>query len=285
MSIQLASIHLDGHETAAVVTRGGVVSVEEGNATWATDFPTELLALIGSSRLDRLEELATAVVPELVRPVAHVRFAPPYRRPGKVWGIGLNYREHARDLDEDVPAQPASFMKPATAVIGPGETIELPETAARVTAEAELGVVIGRRCRDASASDAEQAVLGFTSIIDMTAEDILRQNPRYLTRSKSFDTFFSFGPVIVLREEVADVSQLVVRTVVNSEVRAENTVANMTFSPYELVRFHSHGMTLEPGDIISTGTPGAAVIAPGDRVRCEIPGFLALENPVGLRSR
>ncbi|MCL5934972.1 MAG: fumarylacetoacetate hydrolase family protein, partial [Firmicutes bacterium] len=114
----------------------------------------------------------------------------------------------------------------------------------------------------------------------MASEDILRKNPRYLTRSKSFDTFFSFGPVLVTPDEVGNVAGLKVATVLNGRVHRENYVSNMTFPPYFLVSFHSKVMTLLPGDIISTGTPGAAVIQGGDVVECVICGFERLVNPV-----
>jgi 2-keto-4-pentenoate hydratase/2-oxohepta-3-ene-1,7-dioic acid hydratase in catechol pathway len=118
----------------------------------------------------------------------------------------------------------------------------------------------------------------------MTAEDILQENPRYLTRAKSFDTFFSFGPEVVTPDEIEDLAELPVATVLNTETHRKNTVSNMTFPPLWLVSFHSKVMTLLPGDIISTGTPGAAVIRDGDVVSCEIPGFETLTNPVRNRS-
>ena len=206
---------------------------------------------------------------------------PLLRRPHKIWGIGLNYRDHARDLSESVPTlAPASFMKPDTAIIGCGDTIAIPTLSQKTTAEAELGIVIGKRCKDVPAERWLEVVGGFTTIIDMTAEDILRQNPRYLTMSKSFDTFIAVGPQLVTPDEVADVLRLTVSTVINGKVHAENTVAHMTFPPAELVAYHSRVMTLLPGDIISTGTPGAAVIQHGDRVACRITGFETLSNPV-----
>lgn len=207
-------------------------------------------------------------------------FAPPYRRPGKIWCIGLNYAAHARSLDEEVPKLPGSFLRPPTTIVGPGDPIVLPAGIGRVTVEAELAVIIGSRCRDVDRSGAEDAIYGYTCVLDVTAEDIHRQNPRFLTRAKSFDSFFSFGPAILTRDEVPDLSSLVVRTVVNGETRAENSVVNMTFDPIELVRYHARATTLEPGDIISTGTPGAWPIEPGDVARCEITGFPPLENPV-----
>lgn len=278
--MRLASVHTDQGEVAAVLTPDGVVSVAQLNAAWGSRFPIHLFELITGDHASALAaRLEAADGIQAIR-LDQTAFGPPFRRPGKIWGIGLNYREHAHDLDEDVPAQPASFMKPATTVIGPGDTIRLPAQSHRVTAEAELGVIIGRRCRDVTREEAGDFIFGYTCVIDMTAEDILRLNPRYLTRAKSFDTFFSFGPAMLTTDEVPDVHRLTVRTIVNGEVRAENTVSNMTFDPCELVSFHAHDMTLEAGDVISTGTPGAWPIQPGDVVRCEISGFPALENPV-----
>ena len=121
------------------------------------------------------------------------------------------------------------------------------------------------------ADDWRDVVAGYTCVIDMTAEDILRQNPRYLTLSKSFDTFFSFGPELVTPDEIGDVAALTVATVHNGAVHAENKVANMTFSPARLVSFHSKVMTLLPGDVIATGTPaGIGPVEPGDRLEARI---------------
>jgi 2-keto-4-pentenoate hydratase/2-oxohepta-3-ene-1,7-dioic acid hydratase in catechol pathway len=202
----------------------------------------------------------------------HLSFASPFERYGKLWGIGLNYAEHASDLDEDRPTEPASFMKPSTAAAGPGGPIRLPpsDISDRVTAEAELAVVIGRTCSDVAVSEVDDVVAGFVPVIDATAEDILDRNPRFLTRSKSFDSFLVFGRSIVTTDEVGPLDGLSVRTVVNGDVAAENRIRNMMTPPDELVAFHSSVMTLEPGDVISTGTPGAKHIVPGDTVRAEV---------------
>ena len=199
----------------------------------------------------------------------------------KIWGIGLNYVEHAGDLSETAPAdEPASFMRPDTTIVGPGDEVVLPAQSERVNAEAELALVIGREAKDVPEDEAPSVVAGFTTVPDMTAVDILLRNPRYLTRAKSFDTFFSFGPQIVTPDEVEDIGALEVSTVLNREVRRSNTVSNMTFSPWWLVSFHSRVMTLLPGDMISTGTPGAMVIREGDVAECRITGFETLSNPV-----
>jgi 2-keto-4-pentenoate hydratase/2-oxohepta-3-ene-1,7-dioic acid hydratase in catechol pathway len=199
---------------------------------------------------------------------------------GKLWGIGLNYEEHAGDLGEDRPEEPASFMKPKTAVTGPGGPIRLPpaERTDRVTAEAELAVLIGKTGSDVD--DPEELIAGYLPVIDMTAEDILERNPRFLTRAKSFDTFLVLGPAIAIPDSPPEFEETAVRTERNGETVAENRMTNMLFSPRELVSFHSRVMTLEPGDLLSTGTPGAGVIAAGDRVRAEVEGIGSVEADV-----
>ncbi len=285
--MRLASVQIGGNEAAVVLWAGGALPVAE--LPNPDGWPTDLLPLLDGGRLDdlrrrwdglserELEDLAGRAIP-----AEDLTYAPLYRRPRKIWGIGLNYAEHAGDLHETAPAEePASFMRPDTTIIGPGDAIRLPGGIGRVTAEAELAVVIGKEAKNVSEDEAPSVVAGFTTVLDMTAEDILRKNPRYLTRAKSFDTFFSFGPELVTADEVGEVDALEVATVLNGEVRRKNTVSNMTFSPYRLVSFHSQVMTLLPGDVISTGTPGAVGIEPGDVAECRIGGFGPLVNPVG----
>jgi 2-keto-4-pentenoate hydratase/2-oxohepta-3-ene-1,7-dioic acid hydratase in catechol pathway len=139
-----------------------------------------------------------------------------------------------------------------------------------VTAEAELGVLVGRECRGVEESAVGDVVAGYLPVIDMTAEDILQRNPRFLTRAKSYDTFLVPGPTVAVPDGDPDLSELTVQTVLNGEVAAENRVANMLFSPAEIVAFHSDVMTLEPGDLFSTGTPGATPVDPGDEVRAVV---------------
>jgi 2-keto-4-pentenoate hydratase/2-oxohepta-3-ene-1,7-dioic acid hydratase in catechol pathway len=279
---------MEGSEKSAIAARQGSIPVAAVNRKFDRTWPTDTLELIASGGLINLTawynaegRQALATMTDAVVSANALRPAPPYRRPRKIWGIGLNYADHAADLSEKTPTGiPGSFMKPDTTLIGPGDAIRIPDLSQKTTAEGELGVIIGRKCRNVRAEDWRTVVAGFTPIIDMTAEDILRQNPRYLTVSKSFDTFFSFGPQLVTPDEIPDVSALEVSTVLNGRVHAKNVVANMTFSPAFLVSFLSQVMTLLPGDIISTGTPGACVIADGDIVECRISGFPSLANPV-----
>lgn len=286
--MRLATILLDGREQLAICQKSGVVPIENLNREFHSQWPQTLQQLLEIGGIGRLtdwynhrgrSELDAAR--HMLLDHRHCRYAPPYRHPPKIWGIGLNYREHAEDLSERSPtSSPASFMKPFTTIIGPGEAIQIPRLSRRTTAEAELGVIIGKRCRHVPRDKWLDVVAGFTTILDMTAEDILVQNPRFLTVSKSFDTFFSFGPQVLTTDEIDDIADLKVSTIINGKVHAENTIDHMTFTPDALIAFHSQVMTLVPGDIISTGTPGAVPVRHGDIVQCRITGFAPLENPV-----
>ena len=268
--------------TAALVLPHGTVPLDALNAHAGSDWPTALDALLDSGRFaafhawvlrsaDLLARAPAASDPHPVAPLLH---------PRKILGVGLNYAEHAGDLGEKRPEEPATFMKPATSIVGPDDEVLIPPQSERTTGEAELGLIVGMRARFLAEADALGAVAGVTTIIDMTAEDVLQRNPRFLTRAKSFETFFSFGPELVTLDEVGDLAQLVVRTTIDGALHRENVVANMMFSPAYLVSFFSHVMTLEPGDVISTGTPGAVVLRDGCVVGCEIPGVGRLSNPV-----
>ncbi|EMR06597.1 Ureidoglycolate lyase [Bhargavaea cecembensis DSE10] len=286
--MRLATVKLEGNETAAIIAGVKAVMVEEVNKAEGKKWATSLFEIIDSGQLGEMtnwyhregkQKILDGEIGEL--DTASLEYQPLYRNPSKIWGIGLNYVDHASDLGEIAPnTEPASFMKPTTSIIGPGETINIPHQSERTTAEAELGVIIGKVCKDVEEADAMDYIAGYTTIIDMTAEDILQRNPRYLTRSKSFDTFFSFGPQFVTPDEVEDLMKLEVSTMINGEVHRKNTVDHMTFNPLNLVSFHSKVMTLLPGDIISTGTPGAVVINNGDVVECRIEGFAPLLNHV-----
>ena len=286
--MRLATIRINQREEAAIVLATGVIPLATISALSGQAWTTDMLELIASGQLGQLNDWyrnggagKCGAASDKILPRSSVIFGPLYRRPRKIWGIGLNYVAHAADLAERAPnEEPASFMKPDTSIIGPGDTIKIPLQSEKTTGEAELGVIMGRECKDVPESDWLSAVAGFTTILDMTAEDILRKNPRYLTRCKSYDTFFSFGPVLVTPDEIKDVLSLKVSTVINGSVHAENMVSNMTFPPPYLVSFHSRVMPWLPGDILSTGTPQAVPLKDGDMLECRIDGFEPLRNPV-----
>jgi 2-keto-4-pentenoate hydratase/2-oxohepta-3-ene-1,7-dioic acid hydratase in catechol pathway len=198
-------------------------------------------------------------------------------RPGKIVGIGVNYRAHAVEMGKAPPAEPLMFLKPSSALIGTGEAIVRPRGYERVDHEAELGVVIGRRARRVEPAAALDHVRGFTCVNDVTVRDLQRSDGQW-SRAKGMDTFCPLGPRIVAD---LDPSNLRVQARVNGEVRQDSTTADLIFSVPELIAFISRYMTLEPGDVISTGTPaGVGNLVPGDQVEVEIEGIGVLANPV-----
>jgi len=197
--------------------------------------------------------------------------------PGKIVCVGRNYVAHAREMGNDVPVVPMLFLKPPSAVIGPGDPIVLPSGSAQVEHEAEIGVVIGRRIRRASPDEAIAAIRGFTCANDVTARDLQKTDGQW-GRAKGFDSFCPVGPVVAAG---LDWSTLEVIGRVNGEERQRGRSAEMHFSIPVLVAFISEVMTLEPGDLILTGTPaGVGPLRHGDLVEVEIPGVGVLANPV-----
>jgi 2-keto-4-pentenoate hydratase/2-oxohepta-3-ene-1,7-dioic acid hydratase in catechol pathway len=197
--------------------------------------------------------------------------------PSKILGVGLNYRAHAREMNKPLPDEPLMFLKPPSALLPPGGPIVRPAGYARVDFEGELAVVIGRRARHIAARDAFDHVFGYTILDDVTVRDLQKKDVQY-TRAKGFDSFCPVGPAIATG---LDPSALRLRTRVNGELRQDSSTADLIFSVAELVAFASRVMTLEPGDLITTGTPpGVGNLEPGDVVEIEIEGIGTLRNPV-----
>jgi 2-keto-4-pentenoate hydratase/2-oxohepta-3-ene-1,7-dioic acid hydratase in catechol pathway len=211
----------------------------------------------------------------------------PIERPQKIVCIGLNYRDHAEEQGTELPAAPLLFAKWPNTLIGPGEPIVIPPITKQVDYEAELGVVIGERVRGASAENALEAVAGFLCLNDVSARDLQFSDGQWV-RGKSLDTFCPIGPEFVPAADVPDPQALAIRAVVNGEVLQDSHTSNMIFSVAEIVAHVSRSITLEPGDLIATGTPaGVGAIRdppvwlePGDEVTIEIEGLGALTNPV-----
>jgi 2-keto-4-pentenoate hydratase/2-oxohepta-3-ene-1,7-dioic acid hydratase in catechol pathway len=211
----------------------------------------------------------------------------PIARPGKVVAIGRNYREHAAELGNEVPAVPILFAKWQTCLIGPGEPIVLPAITRKVDYEGELGVVIGREVRGIGVDDALDAVAGYLCANDVSARDLQRADKQF-TRAKSLDTFGPIGPRLVPASEIPDPQRLRLRTLLNGVVMQDGTTADMVFGVRELIAFVAQAITLEPGDLILTGTPSGVGegrdpqvwLQPGDTVTVEIEGLGELTNPV-----
>lgn len=285
--MKLVAIKYEGLEQAAIETQQGYVRIETLNLAKHTAWSTDVFELISSGQLreltewyngcghKELEDLA-AVPPDTVEA------APLYRHPRKIWGIGMNYVTDPAEL-KSVPegSEPVSFMKPDTALIGPGDAIILPWQSEQVTAEAELAIVIGKKCRNVTETEADEYIAGYAASLDMTAADIHAKNQRFLTRAKSFDTFFTLGSELISKDEIGDVRALSVETWHNGEQKHVNQISNMRYQPGFIVAFHSQVMTLLPGDIILTGTPGAVLLHESDTAECRISGgFRPLTNAV-----
>ena len=211
----------------------------------------------------------------------------PIERPQKIICVGLNYRDHAEEQGADAPERPILFAKWPNTLIGPGDPIVLPAISEQVDYEAELGVVIGSRARDVSVENALEAVGGYVCVNDVSARDLQFSDGQW-TRGKSPDTFCPVGPRVVPAAEIPDPQALAIRALLNGEVMQDSSTANMIFGVAEIVSFISQVITLEPGDLIATGTPaGVGVfrdppvfLQAGDEITIEIEGIGALTNPV-----
>ena len=197
--------------------------------------------------------------------------------PSKIVCIGMNYRAHAMEIGQDVPDEPLMFFKPNTAIIGPGDQIQLPHQSDQVELEIELAIVIGKLTKNVSVAEAAEHIWGYTVGNDVTARDLQFSDLQW-ARSKGFDTFCPIGPWIETEFEAED---QVIESRVNGEVRQKALLSDMNFKPLELVSYVSENVTLLPGDLIVTGSPaGISKIDSGDLIECEIEGVGTLINPV-----
>jgi 2-keto-4-pentenoate hydratase/2-oxohepta-3-ene-1,7-dioic acid hydratase in catechol pathway len=197
--------------------------------------------------------------------------------PSKIVCVGRNYRDHAKEMGNDVPTEPLIFLKPPSSVIGDGEPIVLPPQSSQVEHEGEIGVIIGKRLRRVSSKEARGAIHSILAVNDVTARDLQRSDSQW-TRAKGFDTFCPMGPPA---DSPADLSTLTVVTRVNGQERQRGSAADMVFSIPDVLAYISNVMTLEPGDLVLTGSPaGVGKLLPGDEVEVEVLGVSRVRNPV-----
>jgi 2-keto-4-pentenoate hydratase/2-oxohepta-3-ene-1,7-dioic acid hydratase in catechol pathway len=216
----------------------------------------------------------------------------PIDRPQKIIAVGMNYRDHAAEAGNVVPEQPVVFAKWPNSLVGPGEPIVIPSWVDEVDYEAELGVVIGERARRLSSDDALDVVAGYVCVNDVSSRKLQFEDGQW-TRSKSLDTFTPVGPRLAPRDEIPDPQRLRIRCSVNGRTLQDSSTSQMVFGVAELVAFISEGITLEPGDLIATGTPAGVgftreppiFLGDGDEVTVEIEGVGVLSNPVRKEAR
>ena len=220
--------------------------------------------------------------------VEEVQLLAPIQRPLKIIGIGVNYRGHAEETGRDIPKTPILFSKPPTAIVGPEENIVIPNETSKVDYEVELGVVIGKHARNVTVEDALDYIGGYTVFNDISAREYQFRDGQWF-RGKSFDTFAPMGPCLTLPDQIADPQDLKLQLRLNGEVRQNGSTSDMIFSVAELIVDISQVMTLEPGDVIATGTPAGVghvakpkpiYLQPGDIVEAEIAGIGILRNSV-----
>jgi 2-keto-4-pentenoate hydratase/2-oxohepta-3-ene-1,7-dioic acid hydratase in catechol pathway len=211
----------------------------------------------------------------------------PIDRPGKIICVGLNYKDHAEEQGVDLPTAPLLFAKWNNTLIGPGEPIVIPPIVTKTDYEAELGVVIGSRASKVSAENALEAVAGYICVNDVSARDLQFADGQW-SRGKSPDTYCPVGPQLVPRDEITDPQSLTIRAILNGETMQDSTTANMVFGVAEIIAYVTQTITLEPGDLIATGTPAGVgafrdpkvFMQPGDEITIEIEGLGSLTNPV-----
>ena len=216
-----------------------------------------------------------------------VELLAPIPRPGKFFGVGLNYADHIAETGQEKPEHPTFFNKQSTCVIGPGQAIHLPRVSEKLDYEGELGFVIGRRCRHVTKEQAKNVIAGYLICNDVTVRDWQARSPTW-TLGKSFDTHGPIGPWIVTPDEIGNPHHLDIKTWVNANLRQSSNTKHLIFDCYTLVEYLSTAMTLEPGDIISTGTSSGVGVKmnprgymkAGDVVRIEVEKLGVLENPV-----
>ena len=210
-------------------------------------------------------------------PLSAARLLPPVT-PSKIVCVGRNYRDHVKELGNEVPAEPLLFFKPPSSLLEPGGVVRMPRASARVDFEGELALVVARRLRNLKKEDCSTAIRGYTLANDVTARDLQKKDGQW-TRAKGFDTFCPVGPILDTGLDLD--TPLTIETHVNGELRQHGSTADFIFSLPELLEYITAAMTLEPGDLLLTGTPaGVGPLASGDVVEVSVPGLGRLSNPV-----
>jgi 2-keto-4-pentenoate hydratase/2-oxohepta-3-ene-1,7-dioic acid hydratase in catechol pathway len=266
-----------------VVTDDGIVDLSDA----APELPVEMTALLaaGEPALRRAGAAASAARARI--PLDSVRLAPPILRPPKFLAVGLNYADHVAEAGLETPKLPTIFNKQSTCVAGPRDPVHMPRVSSALDYEGELGFVVGRRCRHVPREHAHEVIAGYLVVNDVSVRDWQLRIPTW-TMGKSFDTHGPIGPWITTADEVGDPHALRLRTWVDGELRQDSNTKNLIFDCFAIVEHLSTAFTLEPGDVVATGTPGGVGIAMkppkllsiGDVVRVEIDGLGTLENRV-----
>jgi 2-keto-4-pentenoate hydratase/2-oxohepta-3-ene-1,7-dioic acid hydratase in catechol pathway len=287
LSMKLATFTMGTAPQLGIVTGERIVPLNPA----APGLPHDMIGLIAAWRSVEGEVRRIADAAKDVMPLGTVRLLAPIRRPGKIMAIGLNYADHIAESKMDIPAHQVWFSKASTSANGPYDPIEVPKVSQALDYEAELVAVIGAGGRHIARDAASAAIFGYCCGNDATERAWQHRTPQWVL-GKSFDSHAPFGPWITTADEVADPHALSIRCRVNGEVRQDSNTRHLVFDIWDQIAHLSQAMTLEAGDLIFTGTPGGIGAAmkpmqflkPGDRVRVEIEGLGALDNPVAAEA-
>jgi 2-keto-4-pentenoate hydratase/2-oxohepta-3-ene-1,7-dioic acid hydratase in catechol pathway len=281
--MKLCTFLRDAAPLAGVVTDDGIVDLSVA----APELPRDLTALLAAGEPALRRAAAAASTARARVPLDSVRLGPPILRPPKFLAVGLNYADHVAEAGLEAPKLPTIFNKQSTCVAGPNDPVHMPRVSSALDYEGELGFVIGRRCRHVPRAHAHEVIAGYLVVNDVSVRDWQLRIPTW-TMGKSFDTHGPIGPWITTPDEAGDPHALRLRTWINGELRQDSNTKNLIFDCFAIVEHLSTAFTLEPGDVVATGTPGGVGIATkpprllsiGDVMRVEIEGLGALENRV-----
>lgn len=286
--MRIAHYRHNNEESYGALDGQNVVSLPELAQRFKEKLPEtiEEFVNVGESAMQTAEKLIAKADINHSTPLTKVSLLAPIKFPPKIVCLGVNYRDHAAETGAQIPKEPIIFMKPHTAIIGPNEKI-MKSFVKQLDYEGELAIIMGKKAKNVSEADAKQYVFGYTILNDVSAREIQFGDKQW-TRGKSFDTFAPTGPCITTEAQLKDTNNLAVRTWVNDELRQNGTTRNMVFNVEQIIHHLSRVMTLEPCDIIATGTPAGVGMAMkpqkwlknGDVVRIEIEGIGILENTV-----
>lgn len=292
--MKLVRYRIKEEENYGILNKGKLVCLSSLFKSLNGKFPQRIEEFItnGKENVEKTEKLLKKATEDEIQdasaPIQKVTLLAPIVFPPKIICLGLNYKDHIVEQDAEMPDEPIIFIKPHTTIIGPKENIVKPSFVKKLDYEAELAIVIGKKAKNVSVTEAKDYIFGYTIVNDVSARDFQFKDKQW-TRGKGFDTFAPSGPWITTIDQLKDTSNLHIRTWINDELRQDSTTSNMVFNVYEIVHHMSRVMTLEPCDLIATGTPKGVGFAmkpdpkflkDGDMVRIEIEGIGTLENRV-----
>jgi len=293
MRLKLVHYVHQGDESYGVLKNGRIIDLPRLLRTRSDNFPRSLEELIASGwKIEEIDHLINEISDEETKLITikeeDAALRAPILSPPKIVCLGLNYEDHAEESGAEIPEEPIIFMKPRTSIVGPMEPVVKPRFVKELDYEVELAIIIGRKGKDIPVSKAADYIFGYTVFNDISARDIQFKDGQW-TRGKSFDTFAPIGPCITTATQMGDPNNLRLKTRVNGEIRQDSSTNKMVFNVYEIVHHLSRVMTLEPCDIIATGTPGGVAVfmkpkprflQPGDVIEVEIEKIGTLRNPV-----